>query len=102
MTPPTIDLSDLSSVATAAEAIGWAALPKANTQTRAERSIFSPSTARAVAASGAAAATADSYNSNKSPAVPVRPGADAGLALMRPRRFQRGLDVLPELGVGVT
>ena len=63
MTPPTIEWSDRRSEATAAFAIGVAALPNAKIQTRASRLIDSASTARAVAALGDAAMTAAPYNS---------------------------------------
>ena len=52
MTPPTIACSERSSDATAAAAIGVAALPNAKTQTRRRASIERPSIARAVAVTG--------------------------------------------------
>ena len=58
--PPAIECSDRVSEATAAAAIGCAALPKAKIQTRLPLAIFSASTARVVAVPGAAATIAAS------------------------------------------
>src|ERR1043166_3665301 len=97
--PPTIEWSEGRSDATAPDAIACAALPNANTQTRRARSMFRASTARAVAGPGAAAATAESYNSRRS-SRPERTDDAVESALMRrPRRFDRLRDLGREVGV---